>query len=261
MEDGVEPGGRQRHPPSSILHPHTRDANQLTSLQERWLDPLNPFQRTLRCGLYWTNWLGMRMLFRLRVIGRKHLPDSGPLVFVPNHTSSLDAFALAAAISYGHVKQTWWAGWSRAVLRGWLRRRINRLAQVVPVQKSLSSLAVGEEVLRRGRNLVWFPEGHRSRDGHLQEFKSGIGLLVQKVPVTIVPMFISGAREAMPPPRRRLVRLSRVLVAIGPPLPPSMWPADADAHAIAEAVRERVAALAPPRAAQRAESRGSGESM
>ena len=53
-------------------------------------------------------------------------------------------------------------------------------------------------MLKRGDDLIWFPEGQRTPDGTLQPFRAGVGLLLAHVPVPVVPVVIEGAYEAWP---------------------------------------------------------------
>ena len=94
-------------------------------------------------------------------------------------------------------------------------RAVSRLAKVVPVDPRrgvISSLAFAAAVLDQGHNLIWYPEGGISKDGKLQDFKPGIGLLLMHYPVLIVPTWIDGTFEALPAgkmiPRRRKITVS-----------------------------------------------------
>lgn len=74
-------------------------------------------------------------------------------------------------------------------------------------------------MLKSGKNLIWFPEGHRSPTGELQPFKPGIGMLLDRYPVPVVPVFIHGTREAMPP-GTAWMRPRKVTIIFGEPLDP-----------------------------------------
>ena len=148
------------------------------------------------------------------------MPPSGPFVICANHASYLDPFALAAALSYDCLIQTWWAGWTGVMFSGPLSRAFSRIVQVIPVdpdRAAASSLAAGATVLERGRALVWFPEGARSPDGALQRFLPGIGVLLAAHPVPVVPVHIAGTFAAWPRDRR-FPRPHRVMVTIGAPV-------------------------------------------
>jgi long-chain acyl-CoA synthetase len=215
----------------------------------RWLEPLSPPARALARGLFALNRLLTRGLFRLQVEGRENLPAAGPYVIAPNHTSHLDALAIAAALDDRRLRQTWWAGWTGVVSKGLAARGLSRLWQAVPIdaeRAAVSSLAFGAAVLRRGRSLVWFPEGQRSLSGELQPFKAGIGRLLERFPVPVVPAYIEGTREAMPP-GRILPRPRPVKVTFGRPLRGAgleqEGQGDRPAERIAAALHEHVAEL------------------
>jgi long-chain acyl-CoA synthetase len=190
----------------------------LTARQQRWLEPVTGLRRLIRWLLFAVNRLAMRVFFRLTSVGLEHVPRTGAAILAPNHASSLDPFALAAALDGPRLARTWWAGWRQAVLRNPLRTFINRLAQTVPIDKDTTSLAVGAEILRRDRLLVWFPEGHRSPDGTLQPFKRGVGVLLRALNVPIIPVYLAGTYRAMPPDARLPRRFPRITVTFGRPL-------------------------------------------
>jgi long-chain acyl-CoA synthetase len=188
--------------------------------QKRWLEPLGPGKSFLARGLFLLNRAVMRGPFRLEVEGRENLPERGPFVVAPNHVSYLDSFAVAAALDYRLLRRTHWAGWTGAAFGNPLTRLVSRLAQVVPVdpeRAGVSSLAFGAAVLAHGKNLVWFPEGERSRNGRLQPFKPGIGMLLKHFRVPVVPVSIRGTYEAMPR-GKALVRPAKITVVFGQPL-------------------------------------------
>ena len=193
---------------------------RLSPWQRRWLVPLGPTARLCARALHATVRVLAFALFRLSVTGRRNLPSEGNFVIAPNHTSVLDPFALAAALDFGVLRNTFWAAWTGMAFANPLFRGVSRLAQALPIEAgraAFSSLALAEIVLNEGRNLVWFPEGGRSRTGELQPFKSGIGLLLTKCDVPVVPVAISGTFDAMPigrvfpRPRKVKVRFGRPL--------------------------------------------------
>ncbi|MBD0356145.1 MAG: 1-acyl-sn-glycerol-3-phosphate acyltransferase, partial [Rubrobacter sp.] len=77
--------------------------------------------------------------------------------------------------------------------------------------------ACGAAVLKRGKNLVWVPEGERSSTGKLQPFKPGVGLLLDHFRVPVIPVFIRGTRGAMPR-GTALIRPGKITIVFGKPL-------------------------------------------
>jgi long-chain acyl-CoA synthetase len=194
----------------------------LTPETARWLVPPGRMLAFIGTAMYAVNWLLMRLVFRLDVEGTDGLPRSGPIVFAPNHTSYLDPFAVGAALPFGLVRRAFWAGATTHLFDSAWKRFFSRVGHVFPVdpdRTAASSLAFGAATLERGWNLVWFPEGRRSPDGRLQWFMPGIGVLLERFRVPIVPVHVEGAFEALPM-GRRWPRLVRISVVFGPPLDP-----------------------------------------
>lgn len=194
----------------------------LTGEQKRWLRPLTASQRIMGRLAYGLAWLMMRVLFRLDVRGAENLPTGGPYVLAPHHVSYLDPFAVAAALGHRRLRDTYWAGWTGIMFANWFVRRFSRIAQVVPIDPDRavgSSLAFGATVLKRKQMLVWFPEGTRSESGELTAFKPGLGLLLDRFRVPVVPVTIKGAYEALPR-HRSFPRFHAIQIAIHPPVDP-----------------------------------------
>jgi long-chain acyl-CoA synthetase len=213
-EQGEADGG------ASQVLPLEQPEEVLSDKQKRWLEPMGPVASVAARGMFALNRAIARRPFRLETEGIEHLPEKGPFVLAPNHVSYLDAFAVAAVLPYRRLRETYWAGWVGAAFGNPLTRLISRLAQAVPVDPDravFSSLAFGAAVLKREKNLVWFPEGQRSPTGELQEFKPGIGMLLNRYRAPVVPVSIHGTREAMPP-GKILPRPEKVKVTFGRPL-------------------------------------------
>jgi long-chain acyl-CoA synthetase len=219
----------------------------LDERQRRWLQPKGPVLRAAGRLLAAANRGAMRALFKLTVQGAENLPAEGPYVLAPNHASYLDPFALAAALGTERLERLYWAGWTGVVFGGPCRRAFARLAQAVPVdplRASASSLAFGGATLRRGQGLVWFPEGARSRDGRLQPFRPGLGRLLDRWRVPVVPVVISGTHAAWPP-SQLLPSLHPLRVEFLPPAQAAELAAEgqgkSQAERIVDALHRRVA--------------------
>jgi long-chain acyl-CoA synthetase len=229
--------------------PLERPEEVLSDEQKRWLRPLGPTESALARGMFALNRALARKVFHLRVEGAEHLPKEGPFVLTPNHISFLDPFAVAAALDYRLLRHTYWAGRVGAAFGNPFTRLVSRLAQAVPIDSHravFSSLAFGAVVLKSRKNLIWFPEGHRSPTGELQPFKPGIGMLLDRHPVPVVPVFIHGTHEAMPP-GRIWMRPKQVTVTFGEPLDPleleQQGEGDQPQSRIVQALHEHVAEL------------------
>ena len=174
----------------------------LDEKQKQWLEPLGPVAATTARFLYAVNRVLMRVIFRLRVEGLEHLPEDEQWVMTSNHASYLDPFAIAALLDWNQLRKTYWAGWTGIVLANPVMRFLSRLGKILPVEPmraARSSLAFGATILKNKKNLVWFPEGGLSANGELQDFKPGIGMLLEHFPARVVPVFVHGTHQALPP--------------------------------------------------------------
>ncbi|WP_437377519.1 AMP-binding protein [Inquilinus limosus] len=195
----------------------------LNDAQKRWLEPLGSRQARIADGVYVVNRTIMRLVYRLHVEGRERLPD-GQALFTPTHGSLLDPFVITAAIDRQRLTRTFWAGDADWAFGNPVSRWFSRLAQAVPIHAErgfMSGMALGAAVLKRGHSLIWFPEGQRARRPEVEDFMPGIGLLLERFPVPVVPVAIHGAHEAFPP-GRFLPRPGRVKLVFGDPLDPAM---------------------------------------
>ena len=233
----------------SESQPLDRPEEILTDKQKRWLEPPGLVMRLAARILFFANRTVMRTLFRVEARGLDRLPESAQFVFAPNHTSYLDPPALGAVLSNARLARTYWGGWSVIVTRNVFTRFIGRLANAVPIDPergAISSLAFGAVLLKRKVSIVWFPEGGLSRTGELQPFKPGIGIVLARFPVPVVPVFIAGTHGALPV-GAVLPRLRKVRVTFGKPLDPRELERAGrgkEAHErIVNALREHIAAL------------------
>ncbi|MBL8659333.1 MAG: AMP-binding protein [Rhodospirillales bacterium] len=197
----------------------------LAEADRKWIAPLSAGQARMTRALFVVNRFLITRLFRLETRGREHLPQEGPYLMAPTHASLLDPFAIGAALDYERLRRTYWAGWTGIVFNTPLRRWFSRTCQVVPIDPDravVSSLALGGAVLKRGDNLIWFPEGERSPSGKLQAFRAGVGLLLSHIPVPVVPVVIEGAYDAWPRDRK-FPRLRPIRVTFYPPVDPATF--------------------------------------
>lgn len=192
----------------------------------------------------------MQLIFRVRADGAEHLPQRGPYVICPNHSSYLDAPVLAAALPWPILEQVAWAGAVDVMFSRAGRRTFSRLARVLPIDPirgagpglRLSARAL----LQHRRVLVWFAEGWRTTDGLLRPFLPGIGALALDTGVRIVPVRIEGTFAAWPT-HHRFPQPHQVVVRFGSPIAPEHWEVwrgheDAAARIAAE-VKASIAAL------------------
>jgi long-chain acyl-CoA synthetase len=167
-------------------------------------------------------YLVFRIFFGLEIDGRENLPKEGSFLICPNHLSFLDPFVLLAALPYRVFSKLFFVGASEYFENAFMRF-IARIANIFPVDPDanlLRSMKVGAMGLRAGYALCIFPEGSRSIDGGLLEFKKGAAILSRGVRVPMVPVGIRGTYEAWPRDSNR-IRLHKIRIAFGDPIEPS----------------------------------------
>ncbi len=184
---------------------------------------------------------------RLRVEGLERLDPDGAYVFVANHASLVDIWALLAAVPQS-VKFL-----AKRELMHWpLFGRVLRAAGHLPIDRGdlRHAVAAYDEAaaeLRRGTSAAVFAEGTRTRTGGLLAFKRGPFVLAIRAGVPVVPVWIGGTFEMLPRGSLRL-RPGEVVVRLGEPIPTAHLTHD-DRERLAQEARGAVARL----------SAGSGE--
>ncbi|MBN2338279.1 MAG: AMP-binding protein [Acidobacteria bacterium] len=161
-------------------------------------------------------------LLRLETRGLGNLPARGPYLVCPNHQSYLDAFVLVSALPYGLFRRMFFVGYS-FMFTSRLMKLAARLTNIVPVDPDahlLRAMKAGAAGLRRGLVLCIFPEGGRSYDGKLQDFKKGAAILARELGVPLVPAAIEGTHAVWPRDSLR-IRPHKVRITFGAPIPPA----------------------------------------
>jgi 1-acyl-sn-glycerol-3-phosphate acyltransferase len=150
----------------------------------------------------------------LRVEGT--LPDR-PCVLVANHASHADTAALLAALPAGRRPVVAAAAdyWFARPLRAAACRALVGGFPVPRRNGGTTSLLAASQLLAQGRDVIVFPEGTRSRDGSIGEFRAGAARLAASAGAPLVPVGIGGTRELLPVHGR--LRPTRVTVRIGAP--------------------------------------------
>ena len=142
----------------------------------------------------------MKVYGRLSATGVENLPETGAYIIAPNHLSLADVPSITAAISWKTSSRVFFLG-ATEFFGGPIASRIARIFQVIPVDMDTrlhNALQLSAYVLRHGKILLVFPEGSRSRDGSIKEFKKGVGIIARELNIPIVPVAISGTYAMLP---------------------------------------------------------------
>lgn len=203
---------------------------------------LFPIARRGRCVMFvarsWIAWMLAACSIRVEADGLEHL--SQPVVIMSNHQSVFDIAALVHVLpiewKFIAKKELLWIpffGWALAAADQVIIDRSDR-------EKSVRSLRRAAERVRRGANVIVFPEGTRNADGDLREFKSGGFHLAIQAGVPVIPVAVSGSSKITPKHSLR-IESGRIRVHFGRPIPTAGL-TEADRGALKAQVREAILA-------------------
>jgi len=178
------------------------------------------------------------------VSGTEKLDSKKPYIFAANHQSQYDILALQG---YLGVDFRWLA--KKELFQVPIWGPAMRKAGYIPVDRSrgrqaLKSLNEAAQKIAAGTSVIIFPEGTRTQDGIMKEFKAGAMVLAIKSGVDIVPVAIKGTYEILPK-GKLLVRPGNVTIHVGNPLATKNCTSK-DKHSLAKILQEEVAKLLAP---------------
>jgi len=181
----------------------------------------------------------------VEVIGKENLPPPDEAVmYTPNHCSFLDIFILSGYlprptkyISKIEILRIPLIGWAMGFARHIAIRRMDRKSQLKTLRDAI-------ETLKDGNSLVTFPEGTRSKDGKLLDFKKGPFTMAARAGVRVVPVTIVGTHLFQPPGAFVPLAVPRgVRVVIHPPIDA---PPEKQEEAALQAAKAAVVSALPP---------------
>ena len=178
----------------------------------------------------------MDVYIRSRAVGRDIFDGelTPPVIFVANHSSHLDTPTILRAIPRKWRSRTAVAAAADYFYKSrWKANGVALLFNTVPLGRSGGGLGSGatdhvDRLIAQRWNLLLFPEGTRSRDGDVGKVHTGAAVIAAQHGIAIVPMYVSGTHDAMPPgqnwpkrkPGRPFSRRHRVEVRFGHPIAP-----------------------------------------
>ena len=163
-----------------------------------------------------TGWFSS-LYFRFATVGMENVPREGPFVLACNHVSYLDPYFCGYGCRVREVGFMAKEELFRVPVFSWFIR----ISGAFPIKRGTydgDAFAVFFERLREGRPVTVYPEGTRSVDGELHRGKRGIGMLLHKAKVPVIPVYLQGTFRAWPK-GRALPKPCRVTMHIGPRVP------------------------------------------
>lgn len=190
------------------------------------------------------------LFHRYTTHGLKYIPREGGCILISNHASFLDPIALCCNIWKRHIyflaRDTLF---TQSTFMKWWAVSVGTL----PIDRTrgdIRALKGAINLVRQGNLLCLFPEGTRTRDGRLQPVKAGIGFLIEKAGVPVVPAYVCGTFQAFPRDAH-WIKPRKITTYFGKPVTPAdcaVFKGDPERHQkIADLVMARIADLNPNR--------------
>lgn len=140
------------------------------------------------------------LLFSIKIENKEKLAREGAAIYIANHQSFLDVLLMNKALSLKQIGELFYIA-TIIHFRGAFKQYLCNHGNVVlvDVNRNLrNTLKAAAKILKSDKKLMIFPEGARTRDGKLQEFKKTYAMLAKELNLPIIPMVVQGAFEAMP---------------------------------------------------------------
>ena len=179
----------------------------------------------------------LRLYFKFKSRGHDQLPE-GPAIITPNHQSFFDALFVTAYLKRKTIKETYFYAKRKHVKTKLFRFLAGKNNVIVmdlnnDLKESIQKMAA---VLKSGKKIMIFPEGTRSKNGELGEFKKTFAILSKELNVPVIPVAISGAYKALPAGSKFPKPFTKVGVKYLEPI----YPQDYTFETLTEKVKETI---------------------
>lgn len=179
-------------------------------------------------GGYWSSFWAFTLGWSFRAGGRENVPVDRPVLLVSNHQSHFDPWLMGL----GAPRPLTYLARSTLFTNKYFAKFI-RAYGAMPIDRDFGRAGLESvlSVLDTNKAVIMFPEGTRSEDGELQEFKPGVSLLVKRTDATIIPCGIAGSYASWPR-RQKLPKWSplflpdsgrSIAVSFGKPVPAGLY--------------------------------------
>ena len=167
---------------------------------------------------YWAKSIFKTMNINVRVIGLDKLDRNADYIFAPNHASSLDIPLILGFLPFwivpiSKIELKWipFLGWAmQAAGHVFVDRRDHEKA-MLSIDKIKNSL------LKNPRSILIFPEGSRTNDGKVNQFKTGGLSIGISTKISIVPVAIEGTFDSLSKHSKKFVN-KLLTINIGSPV-------------------------------------------
>ncbi|MDD5457786.1 MAG: lysophospholipid acyltransferase family protein [Phycisphaerae bacterium] len=156
------------------------------------------------------------MFLRLRFYGISNIPRKGAFLLISNHQSFFDPLFVGTRARRTLVFMARDTLFKKKFF-GWLIHSV----KAIPVRRGeadLSAIRTIIDQLKKGQSVCLFPEGTRTENGRIAEFKPGFSLLARRANVPILPAVIDGAFEAWPRTKKFPSFRKTIFIKYGEPI-------------------------------------------
>ncbi len=157
-------------------------------------------------------------LWDVTIEGAENIPQRGPAIICPNHLSFCDS----VFVPYALPRRVWTIG-KAEYLDDWKTKDLFPAMGMIPIDRaggaaSQVALDTAADVLAGDRLFMMYPEGTRSRSGHLHKARTGAARLSQRTGAPIIPTGHSGTLAVQPPDQFMMKTGLPVSVKFGKPM-------------------------------------------
>ena len=189
--------------------------------------------------LRFIDWLLVHSVYRLKTSGVENIPEEGPALLVCNHQSLADALVITAACRRPIRFVMYYAIFNVPVLRF-----IFRSMKAIPIAGSKEAPEVLERAydeiaaaLADGQLVCIFPEGQLTRDGEIGLFRPGLSRILDRTPVPVIPMALSGLWRSIFSRNRDKWKVATLFPAVSLKVGPALSPVAATPEGLQFVVR------------------------
>lgn len=155
---------------------------------------------------------------KCNVIGAENIPTDRPVLFVSNHRSNLDILLMqtTAGVPIGFVAKT---ELKKIPLLGFWMSDIGCVfLDRANIKSAIKSIAEGVEHIESGCSMSICPEGTRSQDGEMKEFKDGSLKIATKAKVPVIPAAVIGTDDCLENNEGFKITKGTMTIAYGKPI-------------------------------------------
>ena len=164
----------------------------------------------------------LRVVFRPKTSGLKHVPSEGPVILASNHLSYADWLFVPLTVSrrVSYVAKAEY--FNSPGFKGWLQKLFFTGAGQIPIDRAGANAAEGallsaKAVLANGDIFGIYPEGTRSPDGRLYRGRTGVARLAIETGAPVVPVGVIGT-DVIAPPDKKFGQVVRPTINYGEPM-------------------------------------------